>query len=147
MTDRTRTLQHLLRKALAVLTILPLTAMAAGTDATAGSPIGAGAGSTETAPARQERLTPAALRGQKLAYDRSMGNCLACHTMRGSDVPSDVGPELNDMKTRFPDSKQLYAILYDEEASHPLTVMPPFGKNLILTPQQIKDVIAFLYTL
>ncbi|MEO8849704.1 MAG: sulfur oxidation c-type cytochrome SoxX [Casimicrobiaceae bacterium] len=98
------------------------------------------------APAQKSGLSPAALRGQKLAFDRSMGNCLACHTMQGSDVPSSVGPELKDLKARFPDPKELYAILYDEETRNPLTVMPPFGKNLILTPQQINDVIAFLYT-
>ena len=87
-----------------------------------------------------------AARGQKLAFDRSMGNCLACHTMKGSDVPSNVGPPLSNIKARYPNPKDLYAILYDEEARNPLTVMPPFGKNLILTPQQINDVIAYLYT-
>ena len=87
-----------------------------------------------------------AARGQKLAFDRSMGNCLACHAMKGSDVPSDVGPPLANLKARYPNAKDLYAIVYDEQTRNPLTVMPPFGKNLILTPQQIDDVIAFLYT-
>jgi sulfur-oxidizing protein SoxX len=87
-----------------------------------------------------------AARGRKIAFDRSLGNCLACHTMKGSDVPSNVGPELADLKSRYPDPSQLYTILYDEEQRNPQTVMPPFGKNLILTPQQIRDVIAFLYT-
>lgn len=85
-------------------------------------------------------------RGRKIAFDRSLGNCLACHTMKGSDVPSNVGPKLADLKQRYPDPSQLYAILYDEEQRNPQTVMPPFGKNLILTPQQIRDVVAFLYT-
>jgi sulfur-oxidizing protein SoxX len=66
--------------------------------------------------------------------------------MKGSDVPSNVGPELSNLKERYPDPKQLYAIIDDEEQRNPRTVMPPFGKNLILTPQQIKDVVAFLYT-
>lgn len=88
----------------------------------------------------------AAARGRTVAFDRSLGNCLACHTMKGSDVPSNVGPQLSDLKQRFPDPKQLYDILYDEEQRNPQTVMPPFGKNLILTPQQIRDVVAFLYT-
>ena len=86
-----------------------------------------------------------AQRGRKLAFDRSMGNCLACHTMKGSDVPSDVGPELKDLKARFPDSKMLFRILWDEESRNPQTVMPPFGKNLILNAQQINDIVAFLY--
>lgn len=86
-----------------------------------------------------------AQRGRKLAFDRSMGNCLACHTMKGSDVPSNVGPELKDLKARFPDSKMLFAILWDEESRNPQTVMPPFGKNLIMNAQQINDIVAFLY--
>jgi sulfur-oxidizing protein SoxX len=88
----------------------------------------------------------AVARGRKIAFDRSLGNCLACHTMKGGDVPSNVGPRLFDLKQKFPDRKKLYAILYDEEKQNRKTVMPPFGKNLILTPQQISDVVAFLYT-
>ncbi len=90
--------------------------------------------------------TPAAM-GEKVAFDRGKGNCLACHTMRGSDVPSNVGPELSDIKKRYPDPKDLYAILNDEEARNPLTVMPCFGRDLILSKPEIDQVIAFLYTL
>ena len=43
--------------------------------------------------------------GQKLAFDRAKGNCLACHTMKGGDVSSTVGRQLNDMKRKFPDRK------------------------------------------
>ncbi|HUC65425.1 MAG TPA: sulfur oxidation c-type cytochrome SoxX [Stellaceae bacterium] len=85
--------------------------------------------------------------GQALAFDRAKGNCLACHTMKGGDVPSNVGPELADMKLRFPDRSTLYAIIDDEEKRNPETVMPPFGKNLILTRQEINAIIDFLYTL
>ena len=85
--------------------------------------------------------------GQELALDRSKGNCLACHTMRGSDVPSTVGPELTDMKARFPDRRDLVAILYDEQTRNPLTVMPPFGRNMILTQAEIEQIVDFLYTL
>jgi sulfur-oxidizing protein SoxX len=85
--------------------------------------------------------------GQALAFDRSKGTCLACHTMKGGDVPSDVGPELIDMKSRFPDPKQLAAIIYDEESRNPQTVMPAFGKNLILSPPEIQQIVQFLYTL
>ena len=84
--------------------------------------------------------------GQQLAFDRSMGNCLACHTMKGNDVPSNVGPELVDIKAKFPNRKDLYAIVFDEESRNPQTVMPAFGKNLILSPQQINQIIDFLYT-
>lgn len=85
--------------------------------------------------------------GQKIAFDRAKGNCLACHTMKGSDVPSDVGPKLDDMKERFPDRKRLYDVIYDEMKNNPQTVMPIFGKNQILSPAEINHVIDFLYTL
>jgi sulfur-oxidizing protein SoxX len=99
--------------------------------------------STASVPAA---ATPA-LTGKALAFDRTAGNCLACHTMAGGDVPSNVGPELSNMKARFPDRNALYAVLWDEESRNPQTVMPAFGKNLILDKQQINDIIDFLYTL
>jgi L-cysteine S-thiosulfotransferase len=105
--------------------------------------LGAGA-LTLLAPALRAQSAAA---GQALAFDRAKGNCLACHTMKGGDVPSNVGPELSDMKMRFPDRSTLYAIINDEEQRNPQTVMPPFGKNLILTRQEINEIIDFLYTL
>ncbi|MGA3003174.1 MAG: sulfur oxidation c-type cytochrome SoxX [Acetobacteraceae bacterium] len=90
---------------------------------------------------------PAASPGEALAFDRAKGNCLACHTMRGSDVPSNVGPELKDMKARFPDRADLVSILTNEEARNPQTVMPPFGRNQILSADEINQIVDFLYTL
>ncbi|MBU6499140.1 MAG: sulfur oxidation c-type cytochrome SoxX [Rhodospirillales bacterium] len=89
----------------------------------------------------------AAAEGEKLAADRAMGNCYACHTMKGSDVASNVGPELKGMKARFPDRKALYDIIYDEETRNPQTVMPAFGKNLILSQHDISAIVDFLYTM
>jgi sulfur-oxidizing protein SoxX len=88
-----------------------------------------------------------AVAGQAVAFDRAKGNCLACHTMKGGDVPSNVGPELSDMKARFPQRKDLFAVIYDEETRNPQTVMPPFGKNHILSEQEINEVVDFLETL
>lgn len=85
--------------------------------------------------------------GQTLAFDRSKGNCLACHTMAGGDVPSTVGPELKDIKSRFPDRADLRAVLDNEAARNPQTAMPPFGRNRILTPAEIEAVIDYLYSL
>lgn len=127
------TLENLFRGALVASVLCPLIAVAAGNDSAIAASHGAA-------------LSAAAARGQKIVADRSLGNCLACHTMKGSDVPSNVGPELVNMKARFPDPKQLYAIIYDEETRNPQTVMPPFGKNLILNHEQIENVIAFLYS-
>lgn len=84
--------------------------------------------------------------GEALAFDRSKGNCLTCHEIKGGDAPGNVGPPLSDMKSRFPDRKVLAAIIFDETKRNPQTVMPPFGRNLILTKQDIESVIDFLYT-
>lgn len=84
--------------------------------------------------------------GETLAFDRSKGNCLTCHEIKGGDAPGNVGPALSDMKSRFPDRKELTAIIHDETKRNPLTVMPPFGRNLILTDQEIESVVDFLYT-
>jgi sulfur-oxidizing protein SoxX len=96
----------------------------------------------------QSILPPATpMPGEALAFDRALGNCLACHTMRGSDVPSNVGPELSDMKARFPNRADLVLILTNEEARNPQTMMPPFGRDMILTADQINRIVDFLYTL
>jgi L-cysteine S-thiosulfotransferase len=84
--------------------------------------------------------------GEKLAFDRAKGNCLTCHVIAGGDAPGNVAPPLADMKQRFPDRKELFAIIFDETKRNAQTVMPPFGRNLILTNQEIDDIIDFLYT-
>ena len=50
------------------------------------------------------------------------------------------------MKKRFPDRKELIAIISDETKRNPLTVMPPFKRNLLLTDQEIEAIVDFLYT-
>ena len=87
------------------------------------------------------------LNGQQLAFDRGKGNCLTCHAIKGGDSPGTVGPPLADMKSRFPDRNELVAIISDETKRNPQTVMPPFGRNLILNKKEIDAIIDFLYTL
>src|ERR1700734_4415 len=81
--------------------------------------------------------------GQTLAFDRAKGNCLTCHDIKGGDAPGNAAPPLADMKSRFPDRTALTAIIYDETRRNPLTVMPPFGRNLILTNEEIDSVVDF----
>jgi sulfur-oxidizing protein SoxX len=85
--------------------------------------------------------------GQKLAFDRGRGNCLTCHDIKGGDLPGTIGPPLRDIKNKYPDRNDLVAILTDETKRNPLTVMPPFGRNRILTEQEINAVVDFLQTL
>jgi sulfur-oxidizing protein SoxX len=92
------------------------------------------------------RASAQALPGQTLAFDRSKGNCLTCHDIKGGDSPGNLGPPLADMKARFPDRKELAGIVFDETKRNPQTVMPPFGRNLILTDGEIEAIVDFLYT-
>lgn len=85
--------------------------------------------------------------GQKLAFDRGKGNCLTCHDIKGGDLPGTIGPPLKDIKSKYPDRNDLVAILTDETRRNPLTVMPPFGRNRILTEQEINAIVDFLQTL
>ena len=83
--------------------------------------------------------------GQKLAFDRSKGNCVTCHEIAGYANAGNAGPRLNDMKKRF-SRDELVAIISDETKRNPQTVMPPFKRNLILTDKEIDSIIDFLYT-
>jgi L-cysteine S-thiosulfotransferase len=85
--------------------------------------------------------------GQKLAFDRGKGNCLTCHEIKGGDFPGTVGPALKDIKSKYPDRNELVAIVSDETKRNPQTVMPPFGRNRILTEKEIDAVVDFLQTL
>ncbi len=85
--------------------------------------------------------------GRRLAFDRTKGNCLSCHAMAGGDLPGTIGPPLKDIKQKFPDRKDLVAILTDETKRNPQSAMPPFGRNRILTEQEIEAVVDFLETL
>ena len=84
--------------------------------------------------------------GQKIAFDRGKGNCLTCHVIKGGDLPGTIGPQLKDLKARY-DRAELIAIVTDETKRNPQTVMPPFGRNRILTEQEINAVVDFLQTL
>jgi sulfur-oxidizing protein SoxX len=89
----------------------------------------------------------AAAEGQKLAFDRSKGNCLTCHAIKGGNLPGSIGPELIGIRSKYPNRADLVAIITDETLRNPLTVMPPFGRNRILTEKEINAVVDFLQTL
>jgi sulfur-oxidizing protein SoxX len=85
--------------------------------------------------------------GQRLAFDRGKGNCLSCHEIKGGDLPGTIGPALKDIQSKYPDRNDLVAILTDETRRYPQTAMPPFGRNRILTEQEINAIVDFLQTL
>jgi len=88
----------------------------------------------------------AAAEGQKLAFDRGKGNCLVCHAIKGGEYPGTIGPELSDIKSKYK-RDELIEIVFDETKRNPQTAMPPFGRNRILTEQEISAIVDFLQTL
>ena len=102
---------------------------------------------TTAAASSPARAQSTVAEGQKLAFDRGKGNCLTCHEIKGGDFPGTIGPALKDIKSKYPDRNDLVAILYDETKRNPQTVMPPFGRNRILTDQEINAIVDFLQTL
>ena len=93
------------------------------------------------------RAQSSADEGRKLAFDRAKGNCLTCHDIKGGDLPGTIGPALKDIKSKYPDRNDLVAILTDETKRNPETMMPPFGRNRILTNEEINAIVDFLQTL
>jgi sulfur-oxidizing protein SoxX len=98
-------------------------------------------------PVMAARAQSNAAEGQKLAFDRTKGNCLSCHDIKGGDLPGTIGPALKDIRSKYPDRNDLVAILTDETKRNPQTAMPPFGRNHILTEQEIDAIVDFLQTL
>ncbi|OQW99848.1 MAG: sulfur oxidation c-type cytochrome SoxX [Thiothrix lacustris] len=85
--------------------------------------------------------------GKDLAFDRAMGNCLACHMIVGGDLPGNIGPPLVGMAARFPDKAKLKAQIYDARVANPNTIMIPFGPMGILNDEQLDKVVDYISTL
>jgi sulfur-oxidizing protein SoxX len=85
--------------------------------------------------------------GKAIAFDRKLGNCLACHQIEGGSMAGNIGPPLIAMKARFPDKAKLRAQIYDARVANPNTIMVPFGPNQVLTDSQIDMVVEFVYSL
>lgn len=99
--------------------------------------------------------------GRKVAIDRKLGNCLACHRM---PVPEqqfhgETGPDLAGVGSRLTPG-ELRLRVVNPKVVNPETMMPAFyrvkGLNRvmkdfagkpILTAEQVEDVVAYLMTL
>jgi sulfur-oxidizing protein SoxX len=86
-------------------------------------------------------------KGKELAFDRTKGNCLACHQIEGGSLAGNIGPPLIAMKARFPDYEKLRAQIYDPRTNNPNTIMIPFGPHNVLTDNEIDLVAKFIHTL
>lgn len=91
----------------------------------------------------EHRLTE----GKKIAFERDKGNCLACHAIADGESPGNIGPELKSLSTRFKSKQQLREQLWDATLFNAETSMPPFGKNKIITEQEIDQLVDYLWSL
>ena len=85
--------------------------------------------------------------GKQLAYAPGKGNCLACHampTMPDAEAAGTIGPPLIAMRARYTSKASLRAEIWNAMITNPDTVMPPFGKNKILTDAEIDKITDFI---
>ena len=85
--------------------------------------------------------------GKAVAFDRKKGNCLACHQIAGGDLPGNIAPPLVAMKARYPDKSRLRAQIWDATKINSNSIMPPFGRQQILSESEIDKLVEFIYTL
>ena len=102
-----------------------------------------------------------AANGRKLAINRKLGNCLACHVM---PIPEQtfhglVGPDLNGVASRR-SAGEVRLLIVNPKLANPDTIMPAFyrkdglhrvmkkfqGKTM-LSAEQVEDLIAYTMTL
>ena len=92
-------------------------------------------------------LESAQPRGKQVAFTFELGNCLACHVIADGDAPGNIGPELKSLPSRFKDKTQLRQFIWDASQFNPNTSMPPFGKNKILSDEDINQLVDYLWEL
>jgi L-cysteine S-thiosulfotransferase len=94
--------------------------------------------------------TPASnppLDGRSIFIDEKKGNCAACHKVPNDTElksQSNLGPPLQAVKARYPDDAKLRESIWDLSKTKPNTIMPPYGKNRILTEAEIDALIRYL---
>jgi L-cysteine S-thiosulfotransferase len=79
----------------------------------------------------------------------SGGNCYACHQIAPKEISfGTLGPPLvayGKLREFTPEAaKAAYEKIYNAQAAFACSNMPRFGANKVLTPEQIKDLVALL---
>ena len=89
-----------------------------------------------------------AAKGRRLFLDRNLGPCTGCHLVQGEDVwpAGSVGPDLSAYGDRNLADQYVFDMIYDPRHLFPQSVMPPWGTDGVLKPEDIVDVVAFLKT-
>ena len=86
-------------------------------------------------------------KGKELAFNRSKGNCLACHVMDDGEMAGNIGPPLIVMKIRYPEREKLHAQIYDPRTKNPNTIMIPYGPHGVLSAEEIDLITDYVHTL
>ena len=63
--------------------------------------------------------------GQKLAFDSTKGNCIACHKIEGGEFPGNIAPVLKNVKKLYPNIDKLRAQIWDATVANSATVSAP----------------------
>jgi L-cysteine S-thiosulfotransferase len=87
------------------------------------------------------------IEGRNIFTDVKKGNCIACHQVPNDTTftsQSNIGPALQSIRSRFPNSEKLREIISDQSKIKPSTIMPPYGRNRILTDAEIDAVVRYL---
>jgi L-cysteine S-thiosulfotransferase len=96
-----------------------------------------------------EAQTPSAANGWRVLLEQRLGNCVACHSIpdaqgKKTGIQSTFAPPLDGVARRYnPETLRQWVV--DARKINPETLMPPFG--LILSPEQVTDVLAAMQTL
>lgn len=85
--------------------------------------------------------------GKEIAFERKLGNCLACHMISGGELNGNIAPPLIAMKARFPDRAVLRAQIWDATVKVPGSIMIPFGRHKVMNEEQIDKVTDFIHSL
>lgn len=89
-------------------------------------------------------------KGRAIFLDERKGNCAACHKAPNDvniKTKSNIGMPLEAVKARYPDRAKLRDAIWDLSKSVPNTIMPPYGKNRILSDDEIDALVIYLETI
>ena len=88
-------------------------------------------------------------KGACVVVVRKKGNCMACHEMKGLSS-GNVATALTNMKGRYAGEdgkKRLRAQIENPHIANKDSSMPPFGRNGILSKDEISQLVDFLLTI
>lgn len=106
---------------------------------------------TISPPLLAQATAPATIaKGRAIFLDERKGNCAACHKAPNDEAvktQSKIGMPLEAVKAKYPDRAKLRDAIWDLSKTVPNTIMPPYGKNRILSDDEIDALVIYLETI